>query len=507
MHGSHTRASSRGASPSLPNIPGLDFWVHDHACMSARELEDLLAFNMRNTHVSEIYIDDYYYEAYTNKYYGGFNTRRFRPTKLFVLAPHERGSGEEAAHARVDGLGKFVYASLRTPRQLLAVDARPPRRKAAQRSPFPETIAEVLNEHKDSSKAPRSSSGNAPTVAKEVSGSGLCTMHADRQVAARKVIEDCNCQLLDVDDADRAIASQRVAAQDGEHVSERDTAYYLERRCLLMDNIGDALRIGDEDSAAHENVFRFIVGTNKGRALAARVLERVGTFGGRGGGSVCGGARVHGLGMLLGTLRSARALFGDNVAPPPSHTLVTSEEMIHIQTAVDVAAAAAAALGRLHRPEDVLRCFQALTAADVVVEIPKDCERDSEQLGINGLMPLLLLQHTYQIDEEAAWLGTVLTALFDAAARVRVHTGATAEPFRAAFEQVFGRIMVHLMALIGLLERARATQVQEAIDSVRGLAASAVLHAMLQVCTPQQEEKLILPLSVIVGSSGDGGAP
>jgi hypothetical protein len=470
--------------------------------MSARELEDLLAFNMRNTHVSEIYADDYYYEAFVNKYYHGLNTRRFRPLKLFVLAPHERGAAEEAAHAKVDGLGKFVYASLRTPRQLLAVDARPTRRKPAQRNPFPETIAEVLDEVPDSTEGRNNSSTGGscnPAPSPPLTKAYHCTLQTDGQVAARKVIEDCNCQLLDVDDADRAVASQRVAAAEGEAVHERDTLYFLERRWLLMDGIADALRIRD-DAGSSDGVFRFIVGTNKGRALVARVLSRVGTFGGHftGGG---GPLRVHGLSMLLGTLRNARALFGDNVAPQGTHNLITSDEHIHISSAVDVAVAATAALGRLHQPADVLRCFQALMVSDVVTEVPKDWTEGSEQLGIKGLLPLLLLHHNYQIDKNAAWFGTVLIALFDAAARVRVDTGATAEQFRAAFLEVFSRIMVHLMALIGLLDKACATQVQEAIDSVCALVGSSVLHAMLQVCTPEQEKQLALPLSVIVSNT------
>jgi hypothetical protein len=457
--------------------------------MSTRELEDLLAFNMRNTHVSEIYVDDYYYEAYINKYFHGLNTRRFRPLKLFALAPHERNAAEEAAHAKVDGLGKFVYASLRTPRQLLAVDARPTRRKAAQRNPFPETIAEVLDEVPDS-KAKESTGGGTGNPTAPGTKVDHCTLQTDGQVAARKVIEDCNCQLLDVDDADRAIASHRVAAAEGEVVHERDVMYFLERRWLLMDGIADALRIRDEEGGS-DGVFRFIAGTNKGRVLIARVLARVGTFGGR----------VHGLSMLLGTLRNARALFGDNLAPPPTANLIASDEQIHISSAVDVATAAAAALARLHSPEDVLRCFQALRASDVVAEIPRDWSERSEQLGIKGLLPLLLLHHNYQIDKSAAWFGMVLIALFEAAARVGVSAGATAEPFRVAFLDVFNRIMAHLMALIGLLEKACATQVQEAIDSVCALVGSSVLHAMLEICTPEQEKQLALPLSVIVGNT------
>ena len=494
------RATSRGTSPSLPNIPGLDFWVHDHACMSTRELEEYIAFNMRNTHISEIYADDYYYQAYLHKNFHGHNTRNFRPQKLFALAPHEREGAPDAAHAKVDGLGKFVYASLRTPRQLLAVNARHNRRKSLHRTPFPENIAEALGPKGSAGSTaggPPSTCGAAPPPSTSALGD-RCTLQTDRMVAARKVMEDCNCALLDVDDTDRTMAAQAAAAADGEAVPERAALYLLDRRQLLMDNIAAVLRVdaaaadsdGDGDDKA-DGIFRLLLGTHKGRSLTARVLARVR--------SARSSPRLHGLGMLLAVLRNARTLFGDNIAPPPSHEFAIPDDALLIRAATAVAAAGAGALQQVRDAEHVLQCFQALASADVVGEMKAEGAVAAEQLGVNGLMPFLLLEHTCAPDDDAAWFGTLVIALFDAGARCGVQHGNTAAAFRTAFASVFARIMVHLRALIGLLDKARATHVEAAASSVRGLAAASVLTAMLQLCTPDEEAELVQPLQVIVG--------
>jgi hypothetical protein len=219
------------------------------------------------------------------------------------------------------------------------------------------------------------------------------------------------------------------------------------------------------------------------------------------------GARAHGLPLLLAVLRNARALFGDNVAPPPATDLITPEDEQLVRAGCAIAAAAAAALRRLRSLEHVLRAFEALAAADAVAEISAAEMEDSnaEALGVRGLLPLVLLEHTFVPDQDASWLGTVLVALFDAAQRVGVATGdATAAPFRAAFARVFRRILTHLRALVGLLARAREAAAPAAVESVKALAAGPVLHAMLQLCTQEEEASLVVPLQAIVAC--DGGA-
>ena len=482
--------------------------MHDHTCMAARELEDFLAFNMRNTHVSEIYADDYYYEAFLNKYFGACNARRFRPAKLYARAPHEKADAEEAAHAKVDGLGKFVYASLRTPRQLLAVDgARAARRAGAHRTPFPETIAQALGPQGSNAAA----AGPADSSARHASdgGGGIPTLHKDRNAAARKVIEDCNYQLLDVDDADRALAAQRAAAMEGEAPNERDTAYYIERRALLMDNIADVLRVRGSNTsrdsntsdgpgeAADDSVFRFLLTTHKGRALVSRVLERIIVPGRQ------KPQKPQGVPLLAATLRTARVLFGNNVAPPPATDLITPEEEHLVRASTAVAAAAAATLRCLRDPAQVLVVLEAFAASDVVSEVSVGSQAEAEALGVRGLLPLLLLESSYTPDDNASWLGTVLIALFEVCVSTGVSTGVTtSDAFRRAFGTIFDRILTHLRALIGLLAKARATQVAAAVESVQALCAVPVLYAMLPVCTPAEETKLVEPLQAIVG----GGA-
>jgi hypothetical protein len=119
--------------------------------------------------------------------------------------------------------------------------------------------------------------------------------------------------------------------------------------------------------------------------------------------------------------------------------------------------------------------------------------------GKRGILPLLLLFHTFKVDTSAQWLGSVLVALFSRVHQQAVLEGPQGAQFRRPFATLFVRFMVHLRALSGLMDRVRAEAgADAAILSLRGLAAGDVLQSMLRICTEEQEAELALWLQRIL---------
>lgn len=90
-------------------------------------------------------------------------------------------------------------------------------------------------------------------------------------LAARIVIEDCMCLLLDVDDIDRVWAASNGFRED-EHILRQ-------RRSLLMDAFASSLRLPDGalpprgTGRASDAVFVRLMGLHKGRTLLARAIK------------------------------------------------------------------------------------------------------------------------------------------------------------------------------------------------------------------------------------------
>eukprot|EP00892_Ulva_mutabilis_P010474 jgi/Ulvmu1/779/UM010_0153.1 len=514
---------SRGRFPGhrMPVLPGLGAWVRDYACMGMREVDDFLLFNMRNLHSGELYADDFYFQAHINKHYGGTNAGVFRPRELFNLAPHERAAADPAAHAKVEGLGKFVYSSLRAPRQLLSVDSAVASSGAADGARTGRARGqENLLVHAESAATAgadaaddddsepeeemllQSSVRRQQPAEAAAERAEAATLNAAPKVAARKVIEDCDCQLLDVDDLDRMSAAEQAssAAPAGNTAGYRE-----ERRRLLMDGVADAFAAGAE-GAARDGVFRYCLELPKGRRVVARVLRRM--FGPAAGDSAQGGRVLHAL------LRNARCLFGDNVRPRATLGVVVPPEAHLVESTVAAALEAAAAVRRMRAAEDALTALEALAESDIVAEAAtvRGVDGAADDAGLRGVLPLLLLNHEYRVDADTPWLGAVVIAVFEAAARLRLRDGgaaadvaagdasaAAAGRFVAAFDAVFDRFVLHIEALGALVQKvAGGPQAEGAVESLRGLAAGDVLEAMNSVCSKAQEVRLATALTALV---------
>lgn len=420
-----------------------------------------------------------------------------------------------------------MFSSLRAPRQLLSVEAPSPSAAAAAAPSRARGQEKLLAHAKDAAAAGEAgeTAGGASGAAEEEESDAeeevvlVATarrreepaaaeataerLNAAPKVAARKVIEDCDCQLLDVDDLDRTSAAEAAA---GGAAPPADAVEYREqRRLLLMDGIADAFS-ASADGPARDGVFRYCMELPKGRRVVARVLRR--TFG------AASGSRAQGARVLHALLRNARRLFGDNVRPEAATGVVVSREAHLVESTVSAALEAATAVRRMRAPADVLATLEAVAESDMVAEaavVRGAGGVAAEDAGLRGVLPLLLLNHEYVVDTATPWLGAMLIAVFDAAREHRLRDGGggdggggggggnTAARFEAAFAAVFDRFVLHVEALGALVRTVGGgAQAAAAVESLGALAASDVLHALISLCTKQEEVRLAEALQVLL---------
>ena len=205
--------------------------------MEAEEIESILRIQWKSLHSGSPYAEDYYYQAYINKHRGQRNAHLFAPEALRDLAPSERVGAEPAMYVKLEGLGKVAYANLRRPKPLM------------------DLVAEG-----------DTAAGETPTGERPATR----PLEEEPLLAARIVIEDCTCLLLDVDDIDR------VWAAAGGH--REDEHLLRQRRSLLMDAFAASLRLPDGalppvGGRGSDAVFKRLMALHKGRTLLARALK------------------------------------------------------------------------------------------------------------------------------------------------------------------------------------------------------------------------------------------
>lgn len=411
-----------------------------------------------------------------------------------------------------------MYSSLRAPRQLLSVGpstALVPVGGGAGRARGQENLLAHAEGASAAAGADEDSDDEEDELVLEASvgrpgarlaagtaaarGAAQATLNAAPKVAARKVIEDCDCQLLDVDDLDRTSAAEDASGAPAE---EDTVEYRRQRRRALMDGVADAFAAGAE-GPARDGVFRYCMDLPKGRRVVARVLRRMY---GPASGPAAQGARV-----LHALLRNARGLFGDNVRPRATAGVVVPPEAHLVESTVAIALEAATAVRRMRAPADALAALEALAESDMVAEAAavRGAGGAADDAGLRGVLPLLLLNHAYRVDDETPWLGTMLIAVFEVVRDLRLREGggdgdaadqeAAAERFAAAFGAVFDRFLLHVEALGALVQKvAGGPQAEVAVDSLRALAAGSVLEAIVSVCSKEQEVRLAEALQLLV---------
>ena len=201
-------------------------------CMTREEIDSILFMQSKALHMAPPYLEDYYYQAFLDKYYDNKNSETFAPESVRELAPTEKVASESVAFVKLDGLGRVAFSNIRRPRPLmdLSVDAKVD-----------------------------GSDGDNPQVKR---------LDQEPALAARIMIEDCMALILDVQDVDRIfIASGGVGIENEDALKQR--------RVLLVEGLASSLRISETPQGDSDGVFLRLMGRNKGRILATRSLKIV----------------------------------------------------------------------------------------------------------------------------------------------------------------------------------------------------------------------------------------
>ncbi|KAL3624648.1 hypothetical protein CASFOL_031316 [Castilleja foliolosa] len=207
--------------------------------MTAEEIESILKLQQASsTHGNnDPYVNDYYHQARLAK--KSASKYRFCPSQPREQSSRSRNSSSESQpHLRVDSHGRVCFSSVRRPQPLLEVD------------PPPSACGDISAEQK-------------------VSGRSL---EQEPMLAARVMIEDGLCLLLEVDDIDRIL--QFTQPQDG--------AQARRKRHVLLEGLAASLQLADPLgrsgnsiglSPKDDIVFLRIVSVSKGRKLISRFLQ------------------------------------------------------------------------------------------------------------------------------------------------------------------------------------------------------------------------------------------
>ncbi|KAG2591960.1 protein PAT1 homolog 1-like isoform X1 [Panicum virgatum] len=208
--------------------------------MSSEEIESILRMQHSASHSSDPYVVDYYHQACMAKR-GATSKQKnnFSPASMKDLPSKSRSSSDQHTYLQVDALGRVSFSSIRRPRSLLEVD--------------------------------HPSSGDGSHDQK----STMRPLEKEPMLAARVIVEDALCLLLEVDDIDRLLQSSQ----------SQDNSFQLKRRRqVLLEGLAASLQLVDPlgpSKSSHSSglalkddvVFLRIVSLPKGRKFLARYLR------------------------------------------------------------------------------------------------------------------------------------------------------------------------------------------------------------------------------------------
>ncbi|KAK9831530.1 hypothetical protein WJX81_006306 [Elliptochloris bilobata] len=417
--------------------------------MDAEEIESILRIQWKSLHSGSPYQEDFYYQAYAFKHRGGRNARWFAPEGLRELPPAERIGAGAATYVALEGLGKVAHANIRRPKPLMDV-ANAPR--------------------PDASAGPGSEAGNTALEGAAQEQKPRRALEDEPLLAARIVVEDCLCLLLDVDDIDRLPPGAG------------DEAALRSRRALLMEAVASSLRLAGEpapaDRGSADAVFGRLMALHKGRALLARTLR------------VRPGARV-GAGP------------GGTVGGPEAMADATVTEL---GATAQLAASASKVLRRLETPGAICGCGAALAAGDLAAPLG----------GPAAASPAAALLPMFAAGDRSgghrAWLADVLAALLLSAQdaglaeyaserRAMEEEGPHAAEGRAwhgAFDTLYGPLERHMATLLEVYRAAQAAGAQEAAEYARAIVPVDLIRAVLPHLTELRRERLRDTLNVLL---------
>ncbi|KAK9814288.1 hypothetical protein WJX72_003466 [[Myrmecia] bisecta] len=450
--------------------------VYHSKHMDAEEIDSILRIQWKSLHSGLPYIEDYYYMAYIYNHRNRRNARWFAPEQLRDLAPTERSGQEATAYVKLEGLGKIPFSNIRRPRPLM----------------------DISLDDKDDDKA--DADPKRPTR----------PLEQEPLLAARIMIEDSMCLLLDVDDIDRMFAAS---------AGQRDNETALrQRRALLMEGFAASLRLPDMPvikagsaaaaTDATDGVFLRLMALPKGRTLLSRALRLLY--------APLSSDNEHALGsaarkppplrIVWALLRNVRYMFGTSGEATMANQLAEGElprRPVDPEMSMKVAAAGVEVLRRLDSPRAICDCMRALVNGDLAGKAGADDIASK-------LLPLY--PPNYQPGQEMqGWLADVVVALLQRAQELNVSdtaltkapdsAGASANPeaaiWQEAFDALFGLVHRHLLALLELYQLAKGAgaEAEAAQQYLRKVVPVNLIRAALPHANEQQRDDLRAVLS------------
>ncbi|KAL8241985.1 hypothetical protein R6Q59_012287 [Mikania micrantha] len=203
--------------------------------MTSEEIESILNVQHAATHSSDPYINDYYHQARLAK---NSSKTRFYPAHL-KDSQRARNGSDSQARINVDSHGRISFSLIRRPQPLLEVD-------------LPSGLADGGSDPKRSEKP----------------------LEQEPCLAARIMIEDGFCVLLDVDDIDRHL--QSTQPQDGGSQARQRRQILLEGLAAalqLVDPLGVSSHMSSGLAPKDDIVFLRVVSLPKGRKLISKYLQ------------------------------------------------------------------------------------------------------------------------------------------------------------------------------------------------------------------------------------------
>lgn len=401
-------------------------------CMATEEIDQILRIQWAATHPTDrpAYEHDYYMQAWLAKNLPTALKEPLRPRALRGLQDADKAGRDAIAFVQLDGLGRVPFSNLKTPKPLLDVSA-------------PTPVA-----HGDDDE-------DVPAKPLEL----------EPMLAARQMMEDGLCVLLDIDDVDRLLAAS--PAKD-------ERKLLIERRNLLVDTFGATLRLSKTPEmmggeGATDLVFQRITCLPKGRVLLARFMP------------VAGQNEALVARMVWAVFRNLRALFTPAADGPPEGC----------KGAGAIADATVQAVRRLKRPEHVCGCLVAVaagaaTAAAASGSTPAEGGRPplantGQAHGAVRVLEAVLVR--------AQELGLGAAPGDDGAdkgkgAAVSEETG---QLWQGAFAAFFMLLNAHLGAVVAARKTVSGAAVQTLLEQAVPLA---ILNALMAHATSAQQEQL-----------------
>ncbi len=224
---------------------------HNHRNRSAKlmtsdEIEQILRIQWAATHPLDrsAYEHDYYYQNWLSVTNKSKLREPFAPETLRDVAPQAKEARAPTAFVTLEGLGRVPFSNIRAPKPIVDMKGDGAAKGAAGRDESDGTLG------------------------------GGRRLEQEPLLAARIMIEDGMCLLLDVDDIDRQVE---------EGIAAEAPAAMARRRDFLLEGLAGTIRLpaapvltpqarkrGDSDA-----VFDSLTALHKGRVMLAKLLPRL----------------------------------------------------------------------------------------------------------------------------------------------------------------------------------------------------------------------------------------